>query len=87
MKKLRQKFGLEKLMLEGGGAFNGSMLAAGLVDEVSQVIVPIVDGGVGVTGIFDVMGDASEKVAAHLTLKSHKALPGGVTWLRYAVTK
>jgi riboflavin biosynthesis pyrimidine reductase len=30
-------------MLQGGGAINGSMLRAGLVDEISQVIVPIVE--------------------------------------------
>jgi 2,5-diamino-6-(ribosylamino)-4(3H)-pyrimidinone 5'-phosphate reductase len=85
MEKLRRLFGLKKLMLQGGGRFNGAMLAAGLVDEISQVI-PIADGGVGVSSFFDIPGDAPpRKAAAHLKLRSLKKLPGGVVWLRYAV--
>jgi riboflavin biosynthesis pyrimidine reductase len=42
--KLRRTFGIKRLMLEGGGKFNGSLLRAGLVDEVSEVVVPVVDG-------------------------------------------
>jgi 2,5-diamino-6-(ribosylamino)-4(3H)-pyrimidinone 5'-phosphate reductase len=83
--KLVRHFKLKKLMLEGGGTFNGSMLAAGLVDEISQIIVPIVDGGVGVTGIFDVPGDAPKKAQAVLKSTSHKKLPGGANWFRYKV--
>lgn len=85
MRKLRQNFGLEKLMLEGGGLFNGSMLAAGLVDEISQIIVPMVDGGVGISGVFDVPGDPPKKAAATLKLVSQESLPGGAVWLRYRV--
>lgn len=87
MKKLRKIFGIEKLMLEGGGAFNGSMLAAGLVDEVSQIIVPIVDGGIGITGLFDIPGKPPKKAAATLKLISQKTLPGGASWMRYRVER
>jgi riboflavin biosynthesis pyrimidine reductase len=84
--KLRRHFGLRKLMLEGGGTFNGSMLQAGLVDEISQVVVPVVDGGgADVTGVFDFPGDPPPKAAATLRQTSHKKLPGGVNWFRYRV--
>lgn len=83
--KLAKSFRLKKLMLEGGGKFNGSFLAAGLIDEISHVIVPVADGGVGVQTLFDIPGPAPKKAAAHLRLLSHKQLPGGVTWLRYRV--
>lgn len=84
--KLRTVIGLRKLMLQGGGALNGSMLRAGLVDEISQVVVPVVDGGgPGVTGIFDAPGDAPRRAAGTLRVMSHKKLPGGVHWLRYRV--
>ena len=83
--KIRRKLGLKKLMLEGGGKFNGAMLAAGLVDEISQIIVPIVDGGTGVSGIFDIPGDAPKKAAATLRLMKHKKLAGGANWFRYRV--
>jgi riboflavin biosynthesis pyrimidine reductase len=83
--KLYQFFGIRKLMLQGGGTFNGAMLAQGLVDEISQVIVPVVDGGVGVTGVFDIPGEAPKKSAATLKLISHKTLPGGNVWVRYRI--
>ncbi len=83
--KLRRTLGLRKLMLEGGGKFNGSMLNAGLVDEISQVVVPVVDGGIGISGMFDIPGPPPRRAAAALRLKSHKTLPGGVSWFRYRV--
>ena len=84
--KLGRAFKLKKLLLQGGGRFNGAMLAAGLVDEISQIVVPIVDGGgPGVTGIFDAPGEPSKRAAARLTVKSHRALPGGAQWFRFKV--
>src|ERR1700756_1932846 len=47
-RKIGSKLGLRKLLLEGGGVFNGAMLKAGLIDEISQVVVPVVDGGTGI---------------------------------------
>lgn len=84
--KLRKTFGIKKLMLEGGGKFNGSMLHAGLVDEISQVVVPIVDGGMGVSSVFDIPGPP-RKAAATLRLMSHKKMAGGVNWFRYRILK
>ena len=84
--KLRRTFGIKKLLLEGGGTFNGAMLQAGLVDEISLVVVPVVDGGgKGVTGVFDSPGDPPKKAAAHLKVMKHKAMPRGVHWIRYRV--
>src|SRR5947209_1226298 len=71
--------------LEGGGTLNGEVLDAGLVNEISQVIVPVVDGGRGVTTIFDIPGDPPRKAAAALRLESYRRLPGGVIWFRYRV--
>ncbi len=88
LSKLRQKFRLKKLMLQGGGTFNGAMLKAGLVDELSQIIVPIADGGgPEVTGVYDAPGEPLSRAAARLQLKSHQVLPGGAVWLRYRVTR
>jgi 2,5-diamino-6-(ribosylamino)-4(3H)-pyrimidinone 5'-phosphate reductase len=83
--KLRRLFGIRRLMLEGGGTFNGAMLREGLVDEISQIVVPVVDGGRGMTTLFDIPGDPPRKAAAALRLKSQRRLPGGVSWLRYRV--
>lgn len=86
--KLRRKFGLKKVMLEGGGTFNGAMLKEGLVDELSQIIVPIADGGgPEITGVYDAPGDPLPKAAAKLQLESHELLEGGAIWAKYKVTK
>jgi riboflavin biosynthesis pyrimidine reductase len=85
LQKLWKYFHLRKLMLEGGGTFNGSMLNEGYIDEISQVFVPVVDGGPDVTGVFDIRGAAPKKSAAHLKLISHRTLPGSVVWCRYRV--
>jgi len=85
VRKLGSAFHLRKLMLQGGGKFNGAMLQAGLVDEISQVIVPVVDGGVGISSFFDIPGKPPPKAAATLRLLSRMQLPGSVVWLRYRV--
>jgi riboflavin biosynthesis pyrimidine reductase len=85
LNKIVGVLGLRKVLLEGGGTFNGAMLKAGLIDEISQVIVPMIDGGVGVAGICDIPGKAPSKSAAALRVIQHKKLPGGVNWFRYRV--
>ena len=62
------------------------MLKAGLVDEISQVIVPIVDGGGSqITGFFDPPGKPAPSAAANLRLIRQKTLRGGAHWFRYRV--
>jgi 2,5-diamino-6-(ribosylamino)-4(3H)-pyrimidinone 5'-phosphate reductase len=85
LRKLHSVFKLRKLMLQGGGKFNGTMLKAGLVDEISHLTVPVADGGAGVPSFFDIPGEAPARAAATLRLLSHKLLPGGVVWARYRV--
>ena len=86
LKKLQTKFKIERLLLEGGGGINGAMMQAGLIDEISQLIVPIVDGGgAAVTGFFESTGKAPTKALAGLTLIKQKTLAGGSQWLHFAV--
>ena len=84
-RKLGNAFHLRKLMLQGGGKFNGAMLHAGLIDKISHVTVPVADGGVGISSFFDIPGDPPPKTAATLRVLSRKQLPGSVTWIRYHV--
>lgn len=82
-RKISSKLGLRKLLLEGGGVFNGAMLRAGLIDEISQVVVPVVDGGAGVPSLFDIPGRAPRMAASHLRVIGQRKLPGGINWFRY----
>jgi riboflavin biosynthesis pyrimidine reductase len=85
LQKLGKAFKLRKLMLQGGGKFNGAMLRAGLVDEISHLTVPVADGGIGIASMFDMPGKPTSKAGANLHFLSHKLLPGGVIWARYRV--
>src|SRR5208337_2145772 len=85
LRKLGNAFHLKKLMLQGGGKFNGAMLKAGLIDEISHITVPVADGGMGISSFFDIPGAPPAKAAATLRLRSFKQLRGGAIWARYKV--
>lgn len=85
LRKLGSAFRLRQLMLQGGGKFNGAMLRAGLVDEISHITVPVADGGTGISSFFDMPGRPPGKAAATLRLFSCKKLRGSVIWCRYKV--
>jgi riboflavin biosynthesis pyrimidine reductase len=85
LRKIGSVLGIRKLLLEGGGLFNGAMLKAGLIDEISHVIVPVVDGGTNVATVFDIPGPAPRKAAAALRPIKHQKLAGGIQWHRYRV--
>ena len=80
-------FGVRHLLLEGGGAINGAFLAAGLIDQVSTLVCPTIDGLAGIPAIFEHSGKAGSLPATgqHLKLVSSETLSGGVVWLRHEV--
>ena len=73
----------------GGGKINGSFLKAGLIDEISVLIYPGIDGLAGVPSIFEYVGKPDEKPAEGQSLRhlATETLDGGTVWLRYAVEK
>jgi riboflavin biosynthesis pyrimidine reductase len=84
---LGEELGLDRLLLEGGGHLNGAFLRAGLVDEISLMLVPAIDGNAGAPAVFD--GPEADTLAIpaveRLTLESHEVLDNGIVWLRYRV--
>ncbi|MEX6507239.1 dihydrofolate reductase family protein [Jiella sp. M17.18] len=80
---LKRRFGIETLLLEGGAGANGSFLAAGLVDELSVVVAPALDGGTDVQGIVAFDGGLKGKV--RLALTGCERLDHGAVHLRYTV--
>jgi 2,5-diamino-6-(ribosylamino)-4(3H)-pyrimidinone 5'-phosphate reductase len=83
MARLRARFGIRRILLEGGGKINGAMLRAGLIDELSVLVAPVADGREGTPTLFD--AGTGRAQASRLRLLSLKALPGDVAWLRYRV--
>lgn len=83
LEKIAARFGVRTLMLEGGGKINGGMLRAGLVDEVSVLVAPVVDGRMGTPAVFDIEGD--DATPYRLALESVERRADDVLWLRYQV--
>ncbi len=83
--KLRKNFGIKRLMLEGGGGINASLLHAGLIDELSLLLSPVIDGSSATTGLFETDPHQRSLRARGLRLLQVSRRPDGVLWLRYRV--
>jgi riboflavin biosynthesis pyrimidine reductase len=83
---LGETFGVKTLLLEGGGILNGAFLKARLIDEVSLLVYPGVNGLAGSPSIFEGRGSLPSAGQA-LRLLGAETLDGGVVWLRYAVER
>jgi riboflavin biosynthesis pyrimidine reductase len=83
---LGEHFGIRRLLLEGGGHINGAFLQADLVDEVSLLLVPGIDGRHEIPAVFDGV-DAARKAAVPLRLKSLEQRESDTLWLRYEVVR
>ena len=72
--KLRSYFGIKTLLLEGGSILNGAFQRAGVIDELSLVVDPVI-GGEGKPLCMD------SKVEEYrlVDLKNHD----GILWLNY----
>lgn len=81
---LGRVFGVRRLLLEGGAATSGAFLAAGLVDELSLLLAPALDGSPDSPSVVVADEDGlSGKV--QLSLTSCTPLEHGLVHLRYAV--
>jgi 2,5-diamino-6-(ribosylamino)-4(3H)-pyrimidinone 5'-phosphate reductase len=85
LEKLKKEFGIQKLLLEGGGKINGSFLAADLIDELSVLVAPIADGSIGTPSLFD--AKEGKGPARHLKLVSFEKCAGDLLWLRYKLKR
>lgn len=80
---LADEFGVARMAVVGGGHINAVFLDAGLLDEVSILLAPAIDGRGGMAAVFDGLPMDCEPV--HLTLTSARTYDDGALWLRYTV--
>jgi riboflavin biosynthesis pyrimidine reductase len=80
---LANEFGIERMAIVGGGHINGSFLDEGLVDEVSLLIGPAIDGREGEDAVFD--GRQEDREPVHMRLTDVQKYEDGAVWLRYEV--
>lgn len=86
---LNRELGVKRLLVEGGGGNNGAFLRAGLIDEISLAICPVVDGAHGAPSVFDSTHRDAEARAPieQMSLASCEVLDGGAVWLRYRINQ
>lgn len=80
---LSEQFGVERMAIVGGGAINGAFLGAGLLDEVSILLAPGIDGRGGMAAVFDGLPMDAEPV--QLKLNKLEQYGDGAVWLRYTL--
>jgi 2,5-diamino-6-(ribosylamino)-4(3H)-pyrimidinone 5'-phosphate reductase len=80
--KLREKFGVTRLLVEGGGKTTGAFLRAGLIDEMSLLITPVADGRMDEPALFDTEGNRGTKALANVRILSVRKIGGGMFWLK-----
>ncbi len=86
---LHDRFGIRSISLQGGGIINGAMLAAALIDELSLVIYPGIDGLAASPSIFEYIGNTDTAPAAgqSFELTAVERMNHGIVWLRYKFHK
>ncbi|WP_434774797.1 dihydrofolate reductase family protein [Pseudomonas oryzihabitans] len=79
---LNTELGIERLVVEGGPHVSGSFVAAGLVDEISVLIIPLVDGRGAHPASFEIAEQVWQQ-PLYLKLDAAEAQDDGSVWLRY----
>lgn len=86
---LGSAFGRRKLLLEGGGLINGAFLQAGVINEISLMVYPGIDGVSGIASMFDWVCEKNDEPACGqaLSLLHVEKRDNGVLWIKYKVEK
>lgn len=88
---VNKEFGVTSVSLQGGGVLNAAMLQQGVIDELSLVVYPGIDGTSDSRSIFDYVGNgASEGNSSPVEGQSLQLIDvekkeHGVVWLRYKI--
>lgn len=83
MEILKGEFNIHRLAVAGGGTVNGGFLEEKLIDEISILIGPGIDGRKGMTAVFD--GLPIDKEPVQLKLKNIKSFDNGAVLIQYEV--
>ena len=87
LEKLYSKFGIQRLMIAGGGYMNFSFLQEDLIDELSLVIAPVADGNTTSVSIFERSDFLPSRSPAVFAMHEARLLDGDALWLRYIPKK
>ena len=80
---LGRELNIRRLVVEGGGGVNGSVLNAGLIDELLVFVLPLTDGRPDAPSLFDIRPEWNG--SRKLDLQSCRTVDGGIVRLHYRV--
>jgi 2,5-diamino-6-(ribosylamino)-4(3H)-pyrimidinone 5'-phosphate reductase len=81
LRRLRQTYGVRRLVVEGGPRLNGALLAAELVDEVFLTLAPRLLGGTSPGAVAGELAESRQRPLALLSALAYR----GELFLRYRV--
>ena len=81
LERLQARYQVRTVRVDSGGTLNAALLRAGLVDELSLLVHPVLAGA----SARPLFADA-KPLSSSLRLFSQARLPGGLVWLRYRAT-
>lgn len=87
LKKLKELFGIEKILMCGGGYVNWSFLQEGMFDELSLIISPSADGNHEAVSVFEKMDFLPECAPAEFKLKNVSRIGEDGIWLEYVLKR
>ena len=86
LRKLKEFFGIDSVLLAGGGITNWAFAARGLIDELSVVLTPTADGDSGAASLFEA-GSLAPAIPKAFSLKAVEVIENDTLWLRYLLKK
>lgn len=87
LEELNAHYGVQTVRVDSGGTLNGALLRAGLVDEVSVLVHPVLVGGTSPRSFYRAPDLTSDQGLLPLKLIHHERLENDILWLRYQVVK
>jgi 2,5-diamino-6-(ribosylamino)-4(3H)-pyrimidinone 5'-phosphate reductase len=82
---LAERYGVEVVRCDSGGALNGALLRQDLVDEISVLVCPCLAGGELAVSLFHEPDSGGATASIGLELTSVRDLRDGHVWVRYDI--
>ena len=87
LEELNTRFGVQSVRVDSGGILNGTLLRAGLVDEVSILINHCLVGGTSPRTYFVAPDLTSPEGVTRLRLIHFEQVQENIVWLKYQVVR